>query len=589
MAHMDQSNLEVMRHSCEHILTHSMVKLYPGIKMAMGPATNEGFYFDFEYDGKISEGDFPKIEKEMAHIVKKNLSITQKTVTLDEARSLFKGNPYKQEWLDEIEKKGGKTSVYWTGKEFVDLCSGPHITSTGKVGPFKLLSVAGAYWRGDSKNKMLTRIYGTCFPTKQELDKYLWQIEEAKKRDHRKIGEALELFTISEKVGPGLILWLPKGNIIKEELENWVKKIEKDWGYQRVTTPVITKAGLYYTSGHLPYYKKDMYPPMTLDDGEQYFLRPMNCPHHHMIYVSKPRSYKDLPLRLAEYGLCHRYEGSGELFGLMRVRGFAQNDAHIYCTSEQAVDEFLEVMKLHEFFYQKLGITEYYLELALRDPKNKDKYHGNDKMWEEAENLMKEAVSKTNIKMVETKGNAAFYGPKIDFIVRSSIGREFAISTNQIDLYMGERFGLKYTDNQGLLKTPVIIHRAPLGSHERFIGFLIEHYNGAFPLWLAPVQIDVLPVTDNQLEFAQKVKNHLLKTGFRVEVNTGNETLGKKIRHSILQKVPYMIIIGDTELEKSKGENLYVSVRTRMGKDLGMMDIKTFIKKLEEPIEKRPL
>ena len=464
----------------------------------------------------------------------------------------------------------------------MDLCKGGHSRNPKEeLKNFRLLSIAGAYWRGDEKKKMLTRIYGTLFSTKDELDKYLWQLEETKKRDHRKLGEKLELFTISEKVGQGLILWLPKGTIIKDELEKFAKKTEKDWGYHRVSTPVITKSGLYYTSGHLPYYKKDMYPSMKVDKNEEYYLKPMNCPHHHMIFAARSRSYKDLPLRLAEYGLCYRYEASGELFGLMRVRGMAQNDAHIYCTLDQAVDEFVAVMKLHEYYYKILDITEYHLELALRDPKNKKKYHGDEKMWDIAEKLMRKAVAKTNINMVEQVGNAAFYGPKIDFIVKSSIGREFAVSTNQIDMYMGQRFNLKYIDNKGVTQTPVIIHRAPLGSHERFIGFLIEHYNGAFPLWLSPVQVTILPVSVKQIEYSQKVGDTLNKAGLRVELDSENKTIGAKIRESTLQKNPYMVIIGDRELQLDK-----VSVRARDGKDLGMMNINQFITKLKSQIEK---
>lgn len=578
----DKDYLEKLRHSCEHVLTQAMINLFPGLKMAMGPATNEGFYFDFDYDKKISEEDFPKIEKEMDKIIKKDLSFVEQETSVDQAKKLFKDNPYKLEWIDEIEKRGEKTTIYKTGDEFVDLCSGPHVESTGKIGPFKLLSIAGAYWRGSEKNKMLTRIYGTCFKTQKELDDYLKMLEEIKKRDHRKIGQELELFTISEDVGQGLILWLPNGTIIKEELEKWSKEVEKEWGYERVSTPHITKSGLYYTSGHLPYYKEDMYPPMIVDKKEEYYLKPMNCPHHHMIYKNKPKSYRDLPLRLAEYGTCYRFEASGQLFGLMRARGFTQNDAHIYSTLEQAVDEFYNVIKLHEYYYQTLGIKEYHLELGLRDPKNKKKYHGDEKMWELAEKLMREAIEKTNIKMVESKGSAAFYGPKIDFIIHSSIGREFAISTNQIDLYMGPRFNLKYTDQNGKEQVPVIIHRAPLGSDERFIGFLIEHYAGVFPLWLSPLQIVLLPIADRHIEYAQKINNNLYKQGLRSKTNFRQETLQAKIRDATLQKVPYMGIIGDKEVEKET-----VSIRTRDGKDLGQVKILDFINNIKEEIDKK--
>lgn len=590
-------NVKILRHSAEHVLHQAIKELFPKIQLAMGPATGEGFYTDFDpvkpsdghgtSDYKISEEDFPKIEKRMRELINLNLPLIRTEISAKEARKMFKDNPYKLEWIDKYGKENNQVTIYWTGKpgdknSFVDLCKGPHVESTGEIKAFKLLSVAGAYWHGDEKNKMLTRIYGTAFPTKEELNKYLWQIEEAKKRDNRKLGKELELFTISDNVGPGLVLWLPKGNIIKEELENWAKETEKEWGYQRVTTPNITKSNLYYTSGHLPYYKKDMYPPMKLDDGEEYYLRPMNCPHHHMIYAVRPRSYRELPLRLTEYGTCHRYEASGELFGLMRVRGFAQNDSHIYCSEEQAVDEFVSVMKLHEYYYKILGINEYYLELALRDPKNKTKYHGDEEMWKKAEGLMKKAVAKINIPMVETIGNAAFYGPKIDFIVKSSIGREFAISTNQIDLYMGERFGLKYTDKDGKEKTPVIIHRAPLGSHERFIGFLIEHYGGAFPTWLNPVQVRVLPIAERHAEYAKSVFDKLKKADIRVELDDRNETLGARIRDGQNQKVSYMLIVGDKEVESQT-----VAKRGRSGKDYGQQPLEKFIENIKEEIEKK--
>ncbi|RJQ25387.1 threonine--tRNA ligase [Candidatus Parcubacteria bacterium] len=592
--------LKPVRHSCEHVLHLAMTDLFPGLKRAMGPATNEGFYFDFDYDGKIKEADFPKIEKRMQEIINADLPIVKEEISIEKAKEMFKNNPYKLEWVDEIEKKGEKATIYWTGEpnkpgSDPDLCKGPHIESTGKIGPFKLLSVAGAYWHGDEKNKMLTRIYGTCFETKEELDKYLWQIEESKKRDHRRLGEQLDIFTISEEVGPGLILWLPKGTIIKEELEKFAKETERNWGYKRVATPHITKSGLYYTSGHLPYYKDDMYPPMVVDKKEEYYLKPMNCPHHHMIYKSKPKSYKELPLRLTEFGTCYRYEASGELYGMMRVRGFTQNDAHIYCTLSQAVDEFVDVMKLHEHYYKIFGIKEYHLELGLRDPKKKNKYHGDEKMWEQAEDLMRKAIKKTNIKMVEQEGSAAFYGPKVDFVIHTVTGKEYAISTNQIDLYMGKRFDLKYIDDQGKEKTPAIIHRAPLGSDERFIGFLIEHYAGVFPTWLSPVQVEVVPVSDKVEEYAKKVYNAFSQENIRVGLNNKNETLGAKIREATLQKVPFLCIIGEKEKQMSQEKgNLIVSVRTRDGKNLGQprfdrgqIEINKFLEDLKTEIEKK--
>jgi threonyl-tRNA synthetase len=561
------------------------MELWPKTLRTIGPAIEEGFYYDFDFgDVKISEEDFPKIEEKMHELLKSWKGFEKSEVTEEEAKNVYKGNEYKIELINEFSGEGQKLTFYKSG-DYSDLCRGGHIENPSEeLKHFKLLSVAGAYWRGSEKNKMLTRIYGTVFPSQSDLDEYLKNLELAKLHDHRKLGKELELFAISDEVGPGLVLWLPKGNIVKEEIENWAKQTEQEWGYQRVTTPNITKSGLYFTSGHLPYYKDDMYPPMTLDDGQEYFLKPMNCPHHHMIYKSSPKSYKDLPLRLAEYGTCYRYEASGELFGLMRVRGFAQNDSHIYCTPEQAVDEFVEVMKLHEYYYKSLGIKDYYLELALRDPENKKKYHGNEEMWVLAEKLMREAVKRVDIPMVEKVGNAAFYGPKIDFIIKTSIGREFAISTNQIDLFMGERFGLKYVDKDGSEKTPVIIHRAPLGSHERFIGFLIEHFGGNFPTWLTPVQVKVLPITEKHLDYAKSVVEKLKESEIRVELDDRNERLQAKIRDAQLEKVAYMLIVGDKEIEAKA-----VAVRKRNGEDLGSKDLEDFIGELKSEIGEKAI
>lgn len=583
--HAEYNELDTMRHSAAHLMAAAIKNLYPNTKFGVGPTTENGFYYDFEFPTKISEDNFEKIEKEMTRLKNQDLAFEKKLLAVDTAIADAKKEKqgYKQELLETLKKTEHEISIYKTDN-FEDLCKGPHVASTKEIGVFKLLSVAGAYWKGDEKNTMLTRIYGTAFPTQKELDAYLTLLEEAKKRDHRKIGEALDLFTISEDVGKGLILWLPKGNSIKETLENFAKKTEEEWGYQRVTTPNITKSNLYYTSGHLPYYKGDMYPPMILDDGEEYFLKPMNCPHHHMIFKSRQRSYKDLPIRLAEYGTCYRYEASGELFGLMRVRGFSQNDAHIYCTMDQAIDEFLSVMKLHEYYYKLFGITEYHLELSLRDPKDTHKYHGDESMWQTAEKLMREAAKKTGIPMVEKIGGAAFYGPKIDFIIKSSIGREFAISTNQIDLFMGKRFELEYTDEKGTKQTPVIIHRAPLGSHERFIGFLIEHYGGAFPTWLNPVQVKVLPIADRHAEYAKDVFAALKKYGIRTELDDRSETLGSRIRDGQKQKVSYMLIIGDNEIK-----NNTVTVRDRKGTNQGELPLETVTGNIRKEIDEKTI
>jgi threonyl-tRNA synthetase len=574
--------LEGLRHSTAHLLAAAIIDLYPDAKRTIGPAIENGFYYDFDMgEIKLSDEDFSKIETKMKEIVKKWKGFEKKDVSTEEAKEFYKNNEYKIELIEEFSKEGKGLTFYNSG-DYSDLCRGGHIEHpSSEIKHFKLLSIAGAYWRGSEKNKMLTRIYGTAFSTKDELDKYIENLEIAKKHDHRKLGQELGLFTISEKVGPGLVLWLPNGNIIKEEIENWAKKTEEERGYKRVTTPNITKSGLYHTSGHLPYYKDDMYPPMKLDESdEEYFLKPMNCPHHHMIFDSQQHSYRDLPLRLAEYGTCYRYESSGELFGLMRVRGFAQNDSHIYCTEDQAVSEFVKVMKLHEYYYKTLGITDYHLELALRDPNNTKKYHGNEEMWIKAEKLMRDAVKQVDIPMVEEIGSAAFYGPKIDFIIHSKIGREFAISTNQIDLFMGQRFGLKYTDKDGVEKTPVIIHRAPLGSHERFIGFLIEHFGGAFPTWLSPVQVKILPISEKHLDYAKEIFKTLRDNKIRVELDERSETLGNKIRTAQNEKVPYMLILGDKEIENNE-----VSVRNREGTS-STMQISKFIGIITLEIEK---
>lgn len=585
------TNLEHQRHTLAHLLAAAVLELYPDAKRTIGPAIENGFYYDFG-DLKIADEDLPKIEDKMRELLPSWTSMTGKAIEANEAKKLFADNPYKLELIEEYKDSGLTT---YTSGNYVDLCRGGHTENPAKeIKPdsFKLTHLAGAYWRGSEKNAMLTRIYGLAFNTKAELDAHLAMLEEAKKRDHRKLGQQLELFTIREEVGQGLVLWLPRGTIVKDTLEAWGKETEAAWGYQRVSTPHITKSDLFYTSGHLPYYKGDMYPPMTLDDGQEYFLKPMNCPHHHMIYSTRPHSYRELPMRLAEYGTVYRYESSGELFGLMRVRGMTQNDSHIYCTIEQAVDEFVQVMKLHEYYYKALGINEYHLELALRDPANTKKYHGDEAMWQLAEKLMREAVAKTDIPMVEQIGSAAFYGPKIDFIIHSSIGREFAISTNQIDLFMGQRFGLEYIDDTGQKKTPAIIHRAPLGSTERFIGFLIEHFAGAFPVWLAPVQIAVLPISEKHLKEAHKVAEYLKTLGLRVELHDQNESFGKKIRNAELMKIPYLLVMGDKEIEAKKTRlNVVgqVAVRQRGKGDLGQVALEDFISNVLEEVRTKVL
>jgi len=575
--------LETLRHSASHVLAMAVLKLYPGTKLAIGPAIENGFYYDFGFKNPISEFDLPKIEEAMTEFVKRGNEFLKQEVAIKEALEIEKDQPYKKELILDLKKEGHKKVSFYKPGEFFDLCAGSHLKDTSKIGAFKLLTVAGAYWKGSENNPMLTRIYGTAFENQKDLEKHLWQLEEAKKRDHRKIGKELDLFTFSEEVGPGLPLWTPKGTIIREELENWAKETEKEWGYVRVATPHIGKHNLYEISGHIPYYKDDMYPPMNID-GEDYYLKGMNCPHHHMIYLSKPRSYKELPLRLAEYGTVYRYEQSGTLFGLMRARSIAQNDAHIYCTEEQADEEFLNVLKLHEYYYNTLGFTkdDYKIVIGLPDEKKKDKYHGDKKLWDKAEKIMRSAIKKSKIIHVDDIGGAAFYGPKIDFNVTSSIGKEFGISTNQLDLFMPRRFNLTYTDAKGDKKFAVVIHRAPLGSHERFIGFLIEHFGGAFPVWLSPVQVIVIPISDKNLKYAQKIFQNLKDKEIRVEIDDRPETMQAKIRKATMEKIPYMIIVGGKEESLDK-----ISVRTRLGKDLGSKYFDQFISGLKLEIENK--
>ena len=583
---MPQDPIEHLRHSLAHLLGAAVLELYPGSKLAIGPSIDGGFYYDIDVAGKISDADLPRIEAEMRKILKTWDKFEGREVDADEARKFFKGNPYKEELISELENKGEKITLYTSGS-FTDLCRGGHVASAKDINPeaFKLSHVAGAYWRGDEKNPQLTRAYGFAFVTKRELDDHVTMLEEAKKRDHRKLGQQLELFTTIEEVGPGLPFWLPKGTILKEVLESFAKEIEAKEGYQRISTPHIAKENIFKTSGHLPYYADDMYPPMASEEGN-YYLKPMNCPFSHMVYGYKKRSYRELPVRFAEFGTVYRYEKSGELLGLLRVRGMTQNDAHIYCTEEQAVDELVKIINLHSFYYKIFGIKDYYIELALPDFKNqKNKYFDNPSGWENAIKILKEAAKKSGIEYVENEGGAAFYGPKFDFNIKSAIGKEYGASTNQLDFGSGQRFGLNYVDKDGSDKTiPYTIHRAPLGSDERFIGFLIEHFAGAFPVWLSPVQAAVLPITEKQNKWAENVRDKLKEAGIRTEVDLDNETLGKKIRQAELQKVPYVLVVGEKEV-KAKA----VAVRQRGKGDVGQIKIEEFIEKITKEIEsKRP-
>jgi len=581
--------LYAMRHSCEHVLHQAFLRLYRNFKEAIGPAINEGFYIDFDPDLsgenksplKISEADFPRIEAEMAKIIKENLPIKRKVITSTQAKKLFKNNPYKIELIKEHGKKGEKISTYSTGKEFIALCAGPHIESTGKIGAFKLLSIAGAYWHGSEKNKMLTRIYGTCFPTQKELDDWLKQQEQAKKRDHRRLGKELELFTINDEVGQGLTIWLPKGSIIRREIEDFMVKEQIKMGYQHVYSPHIGVKSLWVKSGHWDLYREKMYSPMDVE-GIEYLIKPMTCPMHIQSYTFKPRSYRDLPFRIAEIASVYRYEQSGELNGLLRVRAFTQDDAHVFCTPDQAVDEFLSVFNFIRRLYKIFGFCHYRVRLGVKS--SKEKYLGSNKLWQEAEKKAISALKSSGSDFFISKGDAAFYGPKADFLIKDALGREWQCGTVQIDFMLPERFGLVYTDKDGKEKTPVMIHRAPLGSLERWLAILIENYEGAFPVWLAPVQAQIIPVADRHLEYANKVAKALKDADIRVELKDEQETVSKKIRNGELQKVPYLLIVGDREIQGNT-----VAVRQRGKGDLGAMLITAFISKAKKEIEEKTI
>lgn len=571
-----------LRHTAEHVLHTAVEALYPGAKKVMGPPIEDGFYFDFDYDGTISEDDFPRIEGFMKEIIDADLPITKHTLPVKEARKIFKDNKFKLELIDEHSKEGELT-FYTFGKEGdkfydIDLCAGPHVESTGKIKAFKLLSIAGAYWRGDEKNKMLTRIYATAFDDKKKLKEYLELLEEQKRRDHRKLGKELEIFMLSEEVGPGLPLWMPNGAIMREELERWGKETENDWGYHRVMTPFMTKRTLFEISGHVPYFEEEMYKVKIPGEGEEeYFIKPMNCPFHHMIYKSKPRSYRDLPYRLAEFGTVARYENRGALNGILRPRVFTQNDAHVYCSEEQVIDVFVEIMDLHRYYYDKLGLKDYHIVLGLPDPEKKNKYHGDKEMWEKAERLSKEAMEKAGVEYEEEVGGAAHYGPKMDLKVKSAIGTEYAISTNQIDLFMPIKFGLTFTDRDGREKPVVVQHRAPLGSDERFIGFLLENFAGNMPVWLSPVQIVLIPIGEKHAEYCASLEKVMKEEGLRAQVDGRNEPMNARIRDAQLMKVPYMLIVGDKEI----GEET-ASVRLRTGENLGPIKTGEIIGKIKE-------
>ena len=555
---------DTLLHSTAHLMAQAVKALYPDAKITIGPTIENGFYYDFDVDVPFSDEILETIEQKMKELAKSGQEIHRQEMSASDAGKLFSdmGESYKVEIIAEIDPNDVISTYEQT--DFTDLCRGPHVSNTAKIKHFKLLSTSGAYWRGDENNKMLQRIYGTVFASKDALKTHLNNLEEAKKRDHRKLGKELKLYTFDEEIGPGLPLWLPNGAVMVEELEQLAKTTERSAGYDQVRTPHLTKGKLYEKSGHLEHYKDSMYPAMDVD-GVEYYVKPMNCPHHHKIYASTPRSYRDLPVRLAEYGTCYRYEKSGQLFGLMRVRSLQMNDAHIYCTKEQFKEEFLAVCKMYLQYFDIFGIKKYSMRLSLHDQEGLGKkYIDEPDLWIETEKWVREALLEGELDFEEVPGEAAFYGPKIDVQVWSAIGKEFTLATNQVDFAVPAKFNLVYTDEDGLDKIPLCIHRAPLGTHERFIGFLIEHFGGNFPLWLAPVQAMVLPVSDKVIDYAKHVVNSLIDTGIRARLNDRADKIGSKIRQAELEKINVMLIVGEKEAKDNT-----VSVRRRFEGDTG--------------------
>ena len=571
-------------HSTAHLMAQAVKYFFPQTKVAIGPTIDNGFYYDFDVDIPFTEDVLTKIELKMKELAKEAQEIERNEITAKEALKLFKSlnESYKIEIIQQINPEDQISTYKQTN--FIDLCRGPHVSNTSKIKYFKLLSTAGAYWRGDEKNKMLQRIYGTAFSTKKALKNHLNLLEEAKKRDHRKLGKELKLFAFDDEIGPGLPLWLPNGASIIEEIETLAKETEKKAGYDLVRSPHLTKSILYEKSGHLNHYKDSMYPAMDID-GIEYYVKPMNCPHHHKIYASSPKSYRDLPLRLAEYGTCYRYEKSGQLFGLMRVRSLQMNDAHIYCTKDQFKEEFLNVCRMYLYYFDIFGIEKYSMRLSLHsEDELGNKYVNEPDLWLETERWVREALIEGNIDFVEVPGEAAFYGPKIDVQVWSAIGKEFTLATNQVDFAVPSKFDLQYIDENGQSQVPICIHRAPLGTHERFIGFLIEHFGGNFPTWLAPVQVVILPVSDKYTEYAKTVLKTLKDDGIRVKLNDRSDKIGSKIRQAELDKINFMLIVGEREIK-----NRTVSVRKRFEGDHGEVEIASFTKSLKKIINNRSI
>ena len=572
--------LNELRHSAAHLLCAAVLELYPNAKPTIGPSIENGFYYDFDFgQQKVSDSDLKKIEKKMDQLVRSWSGFEKQEVTPKEALKKFADNPYKKELIEEFSGEDKQITFYKSG-EFLDLCRGGHIENPAKeLRHFKLMSVAGAYWRGDEKNTMLTRIYGTAWSTKEELEQYLWQLEEAKKRDHRKLGRELELFTVPEEVGPGLFIWLPNGATIIRELEKYEFELQEKLGYKHVKSPHIGKKDLWVKSGHWDLYRDKMYSPMQIDDVE-YLVKPMSCPMHIMVYKSKGRSYRELPLKIGEVASVYRYEQSGELSGLARVRYFNQDDAHIFCRPDQVKAEIFEVLNLLEKLYDAFELKDLEFWLTTRSDEKKDKYLGSDKVWGLAEKALEEALVEKAKPFIVAPGEAKFYGPSIDVMVRDSLGRKWQCGTIQVDFSLPERFELEYTNEEGKPDRPVMVHRAPLGSLERFMSVAIEHLNGAFPVWCAPIQTTILPINDAVLEYAKQIEDKLKEAGVRVELDSRSETLQSKIRDAQLQKIPYMLIVG-----KREAENKTISVRLRTGEDLGGVSIDEFLGRITSSIE----
>ena len=568
----DDEAKHVFWHSSSHLMAEALESLYPGIKFGIGPAIENGFYYDVDFGGKqITESELKAIEDKMMELARSKEVFERREVSKAEAMKTFteKGDEYKCELISELEDG---TITFYTNGHFTDLCRGPHLRDTSVIKAVKLTSIAGAYWRGDEKRQMLTRIYGISFPKKSMLDEYLVMLEEAKKRDHRKLGKEMELFTFSPRVGQGLPLWLPKGAELRERLENFLRKIQKSYGYLPVITPHIGNKDLYVTSGHYAKYGKDSFQPIhTPQEGEEFLLKPMNCPHHCEIYRSKPRSYKDLPLRFAEFGTVYRYEQSGELHGLTRVRGFTQDDAHLFCRPDQLKEEFCKVIDIILYVFKTLDFNEYVAQISLRDPENREKYIGSDENWAKAEQAIIDAAAEKGLNTVVEYGEAAFYGPKLDFMVKDAIGRKWQLGTIQVDYNLPERFELEYTGSDGKKHRPVMIHRAPFGSLERFVAVLLEHTGGKLPLWLTPDQVVVLPVSEKFTDYAKKVCDLLNNSDIRASMDDRNETIGKRIRESELKRIPFIVIVGEKEMEEGA-----VSVRRQGGKDEGSMSVESF-------------